>query len=68
MSGASTFVRYLACLNGLADDITAQEAAGIFWALRDGHPYHLLVTQRGWRTTQFTRWLADSLAATLLRR
>jgi len=33
----------------------------------DGHLYHLLVTECGWRTADFTQWLADSLAATLLR-
>jgi hypothetical protein len=33
----------------------------------DGHLYHLLVTEQGWTAAAFTRWLADSLSATLLK-
>ncbi len=68
MSGATAFVRYLASLDGLATDVTEQQAADVCWAIMDGHLYHLLVTQHGWTPAAFTRWLADSLAATLLRR
>jgi hypothetical protein len=32
-----------------------------------GHLYRRLVTQRGWTATDYAEWLADSLAATLLR-
>ena len=68
MTGATAFVRYLASRDGLAADLTEQQAADLCWALMDGHLYHLLVTQRGWTTTDFTQWLAGTLAATLLRR
>ena len=67
MSGATAFVRYLASLDGLAPGVTQQHAADLCWALMDGHLYRRLVTQRGWTTTDFTQWLSDSLAATLLR-
>ena len=60
------FIRYLASLDGLADGITEQHAAELCWALTDGHLYRLLVAQRGWSTTDFSRWLSDSLAAALL--
>jgi len=66
MLGATAFVRYLASLNGLATDVTQQRAADQCWALMDGHLYRRLVVQRGWTATDFTQWLADSLAATLL--
>jgi AcrR family transcriptional regulator len=65
--GATAFIRYLASLNGLAAGMTEERAADLCWALMDGHLYRLLVVQRGWSATEFTRWLSDSLAATLLR-
>ena len=67
MFGATEFVKYLASLDGLAAGVGEQQAADLCWSLMDGHHYCLLVTQRGWTTASFTRWLADSLAATLLR-
>ncbi len=67
MAGATEFVRYLASLDGLAAGVSQQQAADLCWSLMDGHLYRLLVTQRGWTAARFTQWLADSLAATLLR-
>ena len=67
MFGATEFVRYLASLEGLAAGVSEQQAADLCWSLMDGHLYRLLVTQRGWTAVSFTQWLADSLAATLLR-
>jgi AcrR family transcriptional regulator len=65
--GATAFIRYLASLDGLAAGMTEQRAADLCWALMDSHLYRLLVVQRGWSAMEFTRWLSDSLAATLLR-
>ena len=65
--GATSFIRHLASLDGLAAGMTEQRAADLCWALMDGHLYRLLVIQRGWSAAEFTRWLSDSLAATLLR-
>jgi AcrR family transcriptional regulator len=65
--GATAFIRYLASLDGLAAGMTEQRAADLCWALMDGHLYRLLVIQRGWSATEFTRWLSDSLAAALLQ-
>jgi AcrR family transcriptional regulator len=67
MLGATAFIHYLASLDGLAAGMTEQRAAELCWALMDGHLYRLLVTQRGWSTADFTRWLSDSLATALLR-
>ena len=67
MSGATAFIRYLAFQGGLAPAITQEHAADLCWALMDGHLYRRLVAQRGWTTTDLTRWLASSLATTLLR-
>jgi AcrR family transcriptional regulator len=65
MFGATEFIRYLASLDGLAAGATEQRAAELCWALTDGHLYRLLVTQRGWSTADFNRWLSDSLATAL---
>jgi AcrR family transcriptional regulator len=67
MSGATAFIRYLASLDGFAPGITQQHAADLCWAVMDAHLYRRLVTQRGWTTSDYTRWLSASLAATLLR-
>ena len=66
MLGATAFIRHLASLDGLAAGMTEQRAAELCWALMDDHLYRLLVAQRGWSTTDFNRWLSDSLAAALL--
>jgi AcrR family transcriptional regulator len=67
MYGAAAFVRHLASLGGLAAGVSEQQAADLCWAMMDGHLYHLLATQRGWTPAGVTRWLADSLGATLLK-
>ena len=67
MFGATAFVRQLASLGGLARGITEQRAADLCWALMDGHLYRRLITQRGWTPDEITRWLIDSLTATVLR-
>lgn len=67
MSGATALVRYLASLDGLAPGITQQHAADLCWALMDGHLYRRLIIQRGWTTTDFTQWLSNIVAASLLR-
>jgi AcrR family transcriptional regulator len=67
MFGARAFVAYLASLDALAAGMSEPQAADLCWALMDGHLYRLLVSQRGWTTAEFERWLSASLAATLLR-
>jgi AcrR family transcriptional regulator len=66
MHGATEFTRHLAGLGGLADGVSPPQAASLCWAMMDGHLYHLLVIQQSWTPAAFARWLADSLAATLL--
>lgn len=66
MSGATDFVRQLAALDGLAPGLSEQQAADLCWALMDGHLYRLLVTERGWTSTQFTKWLSASVTTALL--
>jgi AcrR family transcriptional regulator len=67
MWGARAFVAHLASLDGLATEVSEQQAADLCWALMDGHLYRLLVGERGWTPAEFERWLFTSLAAALLR-
>jgi AcrR family transcriptional regulator len=67
MWGARAFVAHLASLDGLATEVSEQQAADLCWALMDGHLYRLLVGERGWTAAEFERWLSASLAAALLR-
>jgi hypothetical protein len=50
----------------LAPGLSEQRAADLCWALMDGHLYRLLVTERGWTSAQFTKWLSASVTAALL--
>lgn len=67
MFGATEFIHHLASLgDGLAPGVTEQQAADVCWVLMDGHVYRRLVNDRGWTSAQFTQWLYQSVAATLL--
>ena len=51
----------------LKPGLTYPQAADLLWTLASPETYDLLVLQRGWPAGRFTRWLADALAASLLR-
>jgi thymidylate synthase len=63
MFGARAFVAHLAALDALAAEVSEQQAADLLWAIMDAHLYRLLVSERGWTTAEYERWLS----ATLLR-
>ena len=42
-------------------------AAAIVWSLAGVRTYHAFVTERGWSSDRYRRWLEDALAAALLR-
>jgi AcrR family transcriptional regulator len=67
MFGATAFIRHLAALDGLAPGVSQQRAADQCWALMDAHHYRLLVLERGWSAEEYSRWLSETLAATVLR-
>jgi len=49
-------------VNGpLQEGLSIDEAAETVWALSSAEVYTLLVTDRGWSTEQYTRWLANAL-------
>jgi AcrR family transcriptional regulator len=51
----------------LKPGLTYPQAADLLWTLASPETYDLLVLQRGWPAGRFTRWLAEALAASLLR-
>jgi AcrR family transcriptional regulator len=46
--------------------LTARDATDILWTIASPRTYHSLITQRGWSTHKYERWLAETLIAALL--
>jgi AcrR family transcriptional regulator len=62
-----TFVgRLLNDRKALRSGLTVDGAAAIVWSLAGVRTYRAFVTERGWSTGRYRRWLEDSLAAALL--
>lgn len=51
----------------LRPGVGASDAADVIHALASPELYHLLVVDRGWSPERYERWLAEALAAQLLR-
>jgi AcrR family transcriptional regulator len=57
----------LAAKKALRPGLTAQNAADIIFTLVSPEVYLLLTAERGWSPAQWQRWLADTIAHTVLR-
>lgn len=64
--GQGQIARYLARSGALGPGLTEADAADIIHALLSPDLYRLLVTERGWTTERYERWLAEGLATQLL--
>ena len=51
----------------LKPGLSYAQAADVLWTLASPETYDLLVLQRGWTPARYAGWLADALAASLLR-
>ena len=51
----------------LKPGLSYAQAADVLWTLASPETYDLLVLQRGWTPARLAGWLADALAASLLR-
>ncbi len=51
----------------LKPGLSYAQAADVLWTLASPETYDLLVLQRGWTPARYAGWLADTLAASLLR-
>ena len=58
--------RDLSEAGGLRDDISIEAAADVIWAMNSSELYVLLTVERGWSSTQFEIWLADTWRRLLL--
>lgn len=50
----------------LTPGLSTSAATDLFWAISATDLYRLLVVERGWSARRYERWLADTLAGTLL--
>lgn len=66
--GGYTFAaRLLKGRGALRPGLTADGAAAIVWSLAGVRTYHAFVTERGWSSDRYRRWLEDALQAALMR-
>jgi TetR/AcrR family transcriptional regulator, regulator of autoinduction and epiphytic fitness len=63
-----TVAAALAEKGALASEVTVEQAADIIWTLGSHDLYRMFVTERGWTSQQYERWLAASLIHDLLER
>jgi AcrR family transcriptional regulator len=63
--GATGIVDHLAAAGGLRAGLSPDRARDIVWAMISPEMYELLVTDRGWTSEEYERWLARSLADAL---
>ena len=66
LDDARKVVRRLRNLNALTTHITHQEAVDMVWLAMDPALFDRLVRVRGWPTSRFEDWLADTLCRQLL--
>ena len=59
-------VTSLADKGALKPGLSVPDAADMLWSLNHPALYHLLVTERGWPTDRYVRWLRDALVAQLV--
>ncbi len=63
--GSRHFVSHWEAQGWLRDDLTADRAAEMVWALNSPEPRWLLLDQ-GWSEVEFTRWLAEMIRSAVL--
>jgi len=66
LDDARKVIRRLRNLNALTTHITHQEAVDMVWLAMDPALFDRLVRVRGWPTSRFEDWLADTLCRQLL--
>jgi AcrR family transcriptional regulator len=65
--GAEMLVALLEGLGALRPGLSPEVARDVVWTFISWEVHQLLVARRGWSSDDYERWLADSLAAQLLR-
>jgi AcrR family transcriptional regulator len=54
------FAQDLLSTGDLRPDLDVDEVADVVWSMNSAEFYSLLVTERGWSSARFERWLADT--------
>jgi AcrR family transcriptional regulator len=60
--------RHLRDMRGLRPGVTLQQATDVLWAYSSAELYDLLVVRRRWPAARYGEFVADGIAAALLRR
>ncbi len=66
LAGYTYAARLLKDRGALRPGLTVEGSAAIVWSLAGVRTYHAFVTQRGWSTARYRRWLEDALVGALL--
>lgn len=61
------FVRMMENEKSLAEGLTLDRARDLLWILTGRDLYRMAVAERGWTSDEYEKWLADLLAASLIR-
>jgi AcrR family transcriptional regulator len=67
LDGMTEFASLFAKADALRDGLSARTAADVLWTFNSPEMYELLVVRRGWSLRRYEKWIAEQLAAALLR-
>ena len=67
LTGMTEFARHLHEGGHLRPGISLEEARDVLWTYNSVELFDLLVLQRGWDPDRYGRWVAESIAAAILR-
>ena len=67
LAGMTLFAHHLDAGGHLRPGVSPDEARDVLWTYNSAELYDLLVLRRGWSAPRYGRWVADALAAALLR-
>ena len=67
LDGMAEFAALLAARGALRPGVSRRQARDVLWTLNSPELFELLVVQRAWSARRYGRWVADQLAAALLR-
>jgi AcrR family transcriptional regulator len=67
LDGMAEFAALLADREALRPGVSRRQARDVLWTLNSPELFELLVLQRGWSPRRYGQWVADQLAAALLR-
>ncbi len=68
LDGMRRFAQLLASEDALQPGLSPERAADVLWTVCAQATFDALVRQRGWSADQYRTWLADTLAAILLKK